>query len=319
MRARRILITAPFVALLTTTYFLTGAPNEVKKVADGVWFREGDIMKEGHCNNVIIEMKDYLIIIDANFPSGARAVIADAKKLSSKPIKYVFDTHHHGDHAYGNPVWTKLGATTIGHIGVVNEMKAREPERWLAAAKERKDVGELNLKTAEPPKVTFDKTPYTLDDGKRKVIFHHLGWAHTKGDGFAWLPAEKIIATGDAVVNGPYNYTADAHVRNWPHVVEAAQKLNPTIVLPGHGPAGGPEILVGEKAFMTELIKAVEAAQKSGKKLSDLVTMKDGKASGTSLKLPDSVKNWVGNFLPDQVRDTFEEIKQNKPRGDLKL
>ena len=80
MRARRILITTPFLALLATTYFLTGAPNEVKKIADGVWFREGDIMKEGHCNNVIIEMKDYLIIIDANFPSGARAVIADAKK-----------------------------------------------------------------------------------------------------------------------------------------------------------------------------------------------------------------------------------------------
>ena len=57
-------------------------------------------------------MKDYLIVVDANFPSGARATMADVKKVSSKPVKYVFDTHHHGDHAYGNAVWTQAGATT---------------------------------------------------------------------------------------------------------------------------------------------------------------------------------------------------------------
>ena len=318
MLAKRTIIAVPFLGLLTTSYFLNGAPDEMKKIAEGIWFREGDL-KKGHCNNIIIEMQEYLIVIDANFPSGAELVIAEAKKISKKPIKYVFDTHHHGDHAYANPLWTKLGATTIGHIGVVNEMKAREPERWLETAKSRPDVAKLNLKTAEPPKVTFDKTPYLITDGKQKVEFHHLGWAHTKGDGFAWLPAEKILCTGDAVVNGPYNYTADGNVGNWPKVIEAAQKLNPLVVLPGHGPSGGAEILSGELAFMVELRKAVEAVQKSGKSVESIVTLKNGKATATSLKLPASVKNWVGDFLPDQVRDTYEELKQKTPRGDLKL
>ena len=318
MRINRSIIAAPFLGLLTTAYLLEGAPDEIKKIAEGVWFREGDL-KKGHCNNIIIEMQDYLVVIDANFPSGAELVMAEAKKISKKPIKYVFDTHHHGDHAYANPLWTKMGATTIGHIGVVNEMKAREPERWLAAAKDRKDVAALNLKTAEPPKITFSDKPYLITDGKRKLELHHLGWAHTKGDGFAWLPAERILCTGDAVVNGPYNYTADGNIGNWPKVVEAAQKLKPVHVLPGHGPAGGPEILVGERAFLLELTKAVGTAQKAGKKVEDLVTMKGGKATATSVKLPDSVKNWVGDFMPDQVRDTYEELKQGKPRGDLKL
>lgn len=318
MRINRSIIAAPFLGLLTTAYLLEGAPDEIKKIAEGVWFREGDL-KKGHCNNTIIEMQDYLVVIDANFPSGAELVMAEAKKISKKPIKYVFDTHHHGDHAYANPLWTKMGATTIGHIGVVNEMKAREPERWLAAAKDRKDVAALNLKTAEPPKITFSDKPYLITDGKRKLELHHLGWAHTKGDGFAWLPAERILCTGDAVVNGPYNYTADGNIGNWPKVVEAAQKLKPVHVLPGHGPAGGPEILVGERAFLLELTKAVGTAQKAGKKVEDLVTMKGGKATATSVKLPDSVKNWVGDFMPDQVRDTYEELKQGKPRGDLKL
>ena len=205
MRINRSIIAAPFLGLLATAYLLEGAPDEIKKIAEGVWFREGDLVKKGHCNNIIIEMQDYLVVIDANFPSGAELVIAEAKKISKKPIKYVFDTHHHGDHAYANALWTKMGATTIGHIGVVNEMKVREPERWLAAAKDRKDVAAMNLKTAEPPKMTFEKSPYVITDGKRKLELHHFGWAHTKGDGFAWLPAEKILCTGDAGVNGPYN------------------------------------------------------------------------------------------------------------------
>ena len=319
MRAKRSIIAAPFIGLLATAYLLDGAPDEIKKIADGVWFREGDLKQKGHCNNILIEMADYLVVIDANFPSGAELVIAEAKKISKKPIKYVFDTHHHGDHAYANALWTKMGATTIGHIGVVNEMKVREPERWLAAAKERKDVAALNLKTAEPPKMTFEKSPHLITDGKRKLELHHFGWAHTKGDGFAWLPAEKILCTGDAGVNGPYNYTADANIANWPKVMEAAQKLGAVHVLPGHGPAGGPEILAGQRAFMLELAKAVAAAQKAGKKLDDVVTMKSGKPTATSIKLPDAVKNWVGPTLPDQVWDTFEELKQGKPRGDLKL
>src|SRR6185369_2823915 len=109
-------------------------PETVRIIAPGVWFREGD-MDQGHCNNVIIEMKDYLIVVDANFPSGARGAMADARRLSSKPVKYVFDTHHHGDHLYGNSVWTAAGATTLAYKGVAEEMKRREPARWQETAK----------------------------------------------------------------------------------------------------------------------------------------------------------------------------------------
>src|SRR5579863_5241287 len=100
----RLLLSATFATLILTAFFITqsGAqPNSVKKIAEGVWFREGD-MKQGHSNNTIIEMKDYLIVIDANFPSGARLALADARRLSPKPVKYVFITHHHGDHDYGS-------------------------------------------------------------------------------------------------------------------------------------------------------------------------------------------------------------------------
>ena len=95
--------------------------------------------------------------------------------------------------------------------------------------------------------------------------FHFFGWAHTRGDGFVYLPKEKVLCTGDAVVNGPYNYTADANIGNWPAVVRAASKLEVTDVLPAHGVPGGKEMLAGQRQYFVELRAAVAAAIKQGK------------------------------------------------------
>src|SRR5712692_9694522 len=300
---KHIWILGMFVVLASLALFVTSTgaqPGTVKQIVPGVWFREGDLENQGHCNNIIIEMKDYLIVVDANFPSGARLAMAAAKKVSSKPVKYVFDTHHHGDHAYGNPVWTQAGATTLAYKGVVEEMKRYEPARWQATAKGRQDVADMHLDAPEPPKQTFDKSPFILKDSTRRVEFHFLGWAHTRGDGFVYLPKEQILCTGDAVTNGPYNYTNDGNISNWPKVAQAAQKFNVTRVLPGHGEPGGKEVLAGEERFMTELHKAVKSAVGQGKKLSDLVEMKDNRPVKTSVQLPESVKNWVGPSLAAQ-------------------
>ncbi len=311
MKSVRAFLLLGFAALGGLALFVTRSdakPETVRIIVPGVWFREGD-MDLGHCNNIIIEMKDYLIVVDANFPSGARGAMADAKRLSNKPVKYVFDTHHHGDHLYGNPVWTQAGATTIAFKGVADELKRLEPARWREAAKARKDVAELNLDTAEPPKQDINEPIYVLNDGSRKVEFRHYGWAHTRGDGFVYLPKEQVLCSGDAVVNGPYNATMDANIANWPAVLRAAEKLKIKYVLPGHGLPGGRELLSGQGLFMTELYKSVKAGVESGKSVEELQA---------SVKLPETVNTWVGErTLKTQVKDAYDEIKQGKPRGDL--
>jgi len=319
MNRIRLLLASGFVTLLSLGFVVTRSDaqaNTVKQIAPGVWFREGDILGQGHCNNVIIEMKDHLIVVDANFPSGARATLTDAKKVSSKPVKFVFDTHHHGDHSYGNPVWTQAGAVTIAFTGVAEELQRYEPARWQATAKRRKDVGDMNMDHPEPPQQTFTDNPHVMTDGTRRVEFRFFGWAHTRGDGFVYLPKEKVLCTGDAILNGPYNYTADANVGNWPKVIDGAMKLDVEHVLPGHGGAGGREVMVGQRAFMLELHKAVGAAVKAGKKLDDIVKTENGKQV-TTIQLPDSVKTWVGGGLVAQVKDTYNEIAAGKPAGDL--
>src|SRR5689334_910224 len=308
---RRVIVLSGFAVLAATALFVSSSdakPETVQQIVPGIWFREGDLTNMGHCNNIIIEMKDYLVVVDANFPSGVRAALADAKKVSTKPVKYVFDTHHHGDHAYGNSVWTEAGAITLAYKGVAEEMKRTEPAAWEAAAKQRQDVRELNRSGPEPPKQTFDKPKFVLNDGARSIEFHFFGWAHTRGDGFAYLPKEQIICTGDAVANGPHNYTGDANIANWPNVIRKAQKLKVTTVLPGHGLPGGPEVLEGQAQYMIELHKAVKAAIAQGKKLDDLQT----------LNLPDNVKKWVGPSQKAQIKDAYEEISQGKPHGEIK-
>jgi cyclase len=322
IRRQWIMISSLVFALLVlwfgiVRWEMVATPNGVTQIGPGVWFREGDLKGKGYCNNIWIEMKDYIIVVDANFPSGAEACLADIRKTSSKPVKYVFDTHHHGDHAYGNPVWTKLGATTFAYVGVAEEMKRYEPKRWQEEAKTREDVAALKLPTAEPPKQTFASKKYVLEDSTRKVEFHFFGWAHTRGDGFVYLPKEKILCTGDAVVNGPYNYMGDGNVGNWPDVITHALKLDVATVLPGHGVPGNREVLLGERQFINELEKAVRDAVKSGKALEDLVVKDGDKLTGAKIQLPESVKNWVGDFFPGQIEVVYKEITLGKPHGEI--
>lgn len=272
MTLHRAWLLLGFAGLCSLALFVSRSdanPETVRRVVPGVWFREGDL-DQGHCNNVIIEMKDYLIVVDANYPSGARATMADVKRLSDKPVKYVFDTHHHGDHIYGNLLWTQEGATTLAFQAVAAEMKRLEPARWLAAAKTRADVAELHRDAPEPPKQDIAQEELVLNDGERKVEFRHFGWAHTRGDGFVYLPKEGVLCTGDAVVNGPHNNLADANIANWPMVLRAADKLKPKSVLPGHGANGGRELIAGQDQFLSELYKAVKSGVDAGKSVEEL-------------------------------------------------
>lgn len=280
----------------------------IRIVAPGIWFREGDT-EQGHSNNVIIEMKDYMIVVDANYPSGARATMEDVKRLTRKPVKYVFDTHHHGDHVYGNPIWTQAGATTLAFKQVSDEMKRLEPARFQNAMKNRPDVADLHRDAPELPKQEINEPIYVLNDGARKVEFHQYGWGHTRGDGFVYIPKDQVLCTGDAVVNGPYNVMKDANIGNWPSVLRTAGKLKVKFVLPGHGMFGGRELLTGQEQFLTELLKGVKEGVDSGKKLEDIQA---------SLKLPAAVDPWISEkSLKAQIEDAYKEVTAGKPRGDV--
>ena len=300
-----------FFPLLVALLFLSAAaPAQSGKlnaqtIAPGVWFLLGDASK-GYCNNIVIEMKDYLIIVDANYPRRARELVAQINQLSPKPVRFVFDTHAHRDHSYGNIVWTQAGATTFAYQGVADEMDRYEPARWIATAAERNDVRSLNLNDAPRPQLLIRQSPFILKDSTREVDFYFFGWAHTQGDGFVWLPKERVLCTGDAAVNGPRNKLWDANLENWPRVLDKALFLQPLQVLPGHGAAGGPEILTGQQMFLQDLYSAVKQQVDSGKPLVQITA-----------QLPPRDSNWTPKDLTDDFAVAYAEITQHQPAGAL--
>jgi glyoxylase-like metal-dependent hydrolase (beta-lactamase superfamily II) len=116
-----VLMTGVVIGILQRQ--LASQINTVKELAPGVYFHEGDLRGKGHCNNGWVIFEDYVLVLDANFPSGAQEILPKIKAQTSKPIRFAFDTHHHGDHAYGNQVWADNGAVPVAHENVVAEMR----------------------------------------------------------------------------------------------------------------------------------------------------------------------------------------------------
>jgi cyclase len=255
-----VLTTCVLVGLLHQRH-LASQIGTVKELAPGVYFHEGDLRGKGHCNNGWVVFDDYVLVLDANFPSGALEIIPKIKAQTSKPIRFAFDTHHHGDHAYANQIWVDQGAVPVAHENVVSEMRKYEtglfggkPGRWEGEAKVREDLRTTRLK---PPSLLY-RDVMIFDDGTHRVELRYFGVGHTHGDGFAWLPKEQILFTGDAAVNGPFNYMGDGDSAAWIDTLGKAQKLGAAVVAPGHGPAGDARVLDAQRQYFVALRAEVE-------------------------------------------------------------
>jgi cyclase len=302
--------------------------NEVKEVAPGVFFRFSaisptDMSIFGGSNNIWVVFEDYVVVVDANFPREASDVIEAIKKTTDKPIRYVLDTHHHGDHAYGNAVFGKAGASIVAQANCARLLRLGEDDFKNAGKGPtgRKDVAESYLKV---PNVIFDDR-LVLDDGKQRVEFLFLGHAHTAGDAFAYLPKQKILCTGDACVNGAYNFMGHSDSASWIRVMEQAQQLDVQMVLPGHGPVAGKDLLERQKRYFVELRAQVHQGITAGKTLDEIVQGIDipwykdwtGVTANSRKENVEHVYNeWTGRIMPWDFTEDFGILEGPSPTKD---
>lgn len=280
--------------------------NEVKEIAPGVFFRYSSISATdpkipfGGSNNIWVVFKDYVFVVDANFPKEAGDVIADIKKTTKKPIKYVLDTHHHGDHAYGNCIWAKEGAQIIASKPTARLLKTNGPKQWEDASKGpmgREDLKNNELKQAD---ISFDDK-YELDDGTQRVEIHAFGHSHTSGDAVAYLPKLKILCTGDACVNGAFNFMGHANSGSWIDCLGKMEKLDIDIVCPGHGKMSRKELLATQKKYFADMREQIKKGVEAKKSLADITT---------SLDMP-WYKEWTGKDAKDikeNVKHVYDEL-----------
>src|SRR5271157_2447090 len=299
---------------------MTPEVGKIDLVAPDIYFHEGLVADNADavCNNGWIMFEDYVLVIDANFPAGAKQVIGKIRSLTDKPIRFALDTHHHGDHAYGNQVYVENGAVPVAHTGVIEEMKRYEtayyddkPGRWEAAAKERADLRTTKLK---PPSVLFSKD-LIFDDGKHRVELMHLGVAHTHGDAVAWLPKERILFTGDVCVNGPYNYVGDGDVGKWVVTLDAVKKLGAKIVCTGHGPRSVATVLNDQQAFfktLREQVGALMSDKAPEEAKAQIESIRATLKGNAQIARYVSERGASGDSFPSQVGKVYEELTGKK-------
>jgi len=241
---------------------------EIKPVVDGVYAAIAKEQYKVNCNAAIILLEDGVLVVDTHSkPSAARALIAQIKTVTDKPVKYVVNTHFHWDHYQGNQAYpsswprgveiisSEATRESIEHRGIprvkyqistmpheIEKLKAdlaktgdpnqkRQIEENLRQAEEYFD--ELKSMQVTLPGLTFDRS-LIIHDKARTVEILWLGKAHTDGDIFVYLPKEKFIATGDALHRWT-PYMADGYPYDWIKTLDAAEKLDFDYALGGHG------------------------------------------------------------------------------------
>ena len=259
----------PLIAATLFCLALPLAADETKtivtKLAPGVYFRKAQTKPEfTGCNQGWIEFKDFVVVIDANFPNQAKKVIALIKKHTDKPIRYVFDTHHHGDHADGNIHYKRAGATIIA-AARGRPLFDTTGAAGFETSKKDKPQEYGSLKYSKP--TLYFSNKLVLDDGTQRVEFIYFGHGHTMADAVAWLPKHKILFTGDSCVNGAFNYTGQSNTESWITVLNQMMELPVKTLAPGHGELGDKSVIATQRRYFVELRKYIQRAIDEGKKL----------------------------------------------------
>jgi cyclase len=200
--------------------------------------------------------KDYVVVIDSLATVGLTQKFKDEiRKVTDKPIRFLINTHHHGDHTYANHVFE--GATIISQKNCRHEVIATGVL----------DTGLLNTIFPDldftgiavtPPHITMGKE-LTLHVDDQEVQLIHLGPGHTIGDIIVYLPKESIVFTGDLIFLYSMPLAMEGSFAGWIKNMDAMVKLGAKTYVPGHGPVCGKE---GLKECLDYLVLVQKEARK---------------------------------------------------------
>jgi cyclase len=249
------------------------APTQIR-IADGIYLFQtapyGDVGMDG--NSVAILSDDGVLLFDSNGTSSASAaIVAEIKKLTDKPVKYLVNSHWHWDHWYGAETYLKA----FPDIRIITHEKTRQAMMgpalefnrpgletqlpgYIASLEKRRATAE----TTSPPPPNLPRLKQALEDarffldqkkntrhtfpnltftnqltlymGKREIRVLNYGRAVTPGDAFLYLPNERILITGDLLIN-PISFALSSYPTEWLKALEGIDTLDASIIVPGHG------------------------------------------------------------------------------------
>ena len=343
---------------------------DFKKVADGIY---GAIAKPTamlNCNAAIIVNRDHVLVVDTHSkPSAAKALITQIRdEITQLPVRYVVDSHLHGDHAMGNEAYPEVFG---GNVEVISSLKTREWMEKLGVSRLKESIDSVpqqvaalrsKLETSKdeserailkahiegleeyrkemtPPRITLPSMTFerrlVLHRGGREVHLIFLGRAHTAGDVVAFVPSERVIATGD-LMHGLLPYMGDGFPDEWPNTLKALEALEFDRVIPGHGSIqDGKSVLSQFRGYVEEITEKVTRGIERGQALDELkksitlstltslnkedMSRRIERELGTLFPVPETPAGMLVASVTSNVQEVFNYFTERKGKRELPL
>ena len=227
-----------------------------------VWTFGGESIPTSYgANCTAVVGREAALLVDPFIaPVLARRVEETLRAKTALPLRHVVLTHHHTDHALGAGFFASRGVEVVAHRVCAERMSAEHPG-LVASRRLQPDIADL-FRDAEPyiPSRIFDEE-VTLDLGGTEARLLHPGHNHTPGDAVVHLTRESVVICGDLVSSSYHVNYEDADVANLERGLETLRALEAGTYIPGHGPAGGPELLDAELRYHRAIVEAAASGE----------------------------------------------------------
>jgi len=310
---------------------------DLQPVADGVYAAIARPSTPINCNAAVIGYESGVLVVDTHSrPSSARSLMAEIRKVTSQPVRYVLNTHFHWDHAQGNHAYpvafpkevtivsSEATRENLAHLGLprVKEQIAQVPKdvadrrKRIAESRDAAERAKLEAEIADLtayaaelssleltlPDLTFDRS-LILHRKERDIVLLFLGRGHTSGDVVAYLPKEKVVATGD-LLHGWMPFMADSYPPEWVATLDALGKLDFDRIIGGHGDVKPRSHLLAFRGYLADLIEETRKARQRGETLDQAKTSVAAALKPRHASLaPERFDNGVGANVEKVYRD----------------
>jgi len=265
-------------------------------------------------NILIANGKESVMVVDTQFDELAEELMDEIKKIAGKkPIQYVINTHHHGDHTGGNSKLAKEGAIVVAQANT----RTRLIEQMTKDDKSRKQIREDIL-----PVITF-KNDVSFHFQGQEVEVKALPGGHTDGDAVVYFKGSNVMHTGDAFVNNSYPYfdtTSGGSIAGYQEGLAMILGMidDNTAVMPGHGPMGSKRDVLYLQNMLNQVYKRVRLEHLKKKSLEEILAMTDITAEFDKKGFGEGYitrERFIESIVNDlKTEYDFDEIERQKAR-----
>ncbi len=284
--------------------------------------------------------KDGIFMIDDQFADNIEEVVKDIKRISKEPVKFLLNTHMHGDHTGGNTYLAKKGVTIFSQENVRSGLQKMMKKRKEEKKGMDKKGGDNKNETVKSPKITLPQITFKEDltfyIDREQILVKHIHNAHTDGDAIVYFPKSNVIHTGDILFNNLYPFIDIENGGSVEGVINALKDITmmaneDTKIIPGHGNLATLQDINTNMYMLTFVYNRVMMYYRQNKSLEEIQAMNltekydekfawkfiDGKKLVAMIY--DDIKKQYGpvdtRTMEQRLQDKLKEAQKKKKKG----